>query len=90
FNEIKKSFYSVATRLDVLLPGHKKERFLEFYAASALWHINDPLNDWIPHLLRSISKEERETFTAKMSGLLKDLSDDEISLVWDGWLKRYW
>ncbi|WP_286240955.1 DUF4020 domain-containing protein [Neptuniibacter halophilus] len=89
FAILKDAFSAAIPRLDAILAG-KKDRFIEFYAAAGLWHLEDPSADWIPKLLTSITEVERAVLAEKMSALLKGLEQDDLNKSWDDWLRNYW
>ncbi len=89
FSHLQCAFASIIPHLDSVMLS-KKDRFIEFYAATALWYLADPSADWIPNLLTAISTADRSVFAEKLSKLLKDLRQEDLTEVWQRWLQRYW
>jgi hypothetical protein len=89
FTTLQNSFAAALPRLDSIL-SDRKEGFIEFYAAAALWNLEDPSSDWIPALLNSISEAERAVFAEQLSELLKGLEEDDLTKTWGNWLRNYW
>ena len=89
FNSLKDAFGKAISRLDSILPG-KEERFIEFYAAIALWRLGNPQEEWIPSLLLGLPEKFRPVFSRKIGSLLRSMKPDDIDKAWKSWIKIYW
>lgn len=89
--------------VDVLLPAFliaiarigndapdRRQRFIEFYAAVALFHVEDPTNQFLPMLFKFGSMEDRARFAGQVGYLLRQMRPDVQQRLCASWLLRYW
>ena len=66
------------------------ERFIDTYAYVLFFHIDDPLQLWLPQLFQHLDLNGRRTFAWKIRHHLRQLNDTQCLAGWDRWLRRYW
>lgn len=78
------------------LPRHatdlrdRHRRFIEFYAALAVFHVPDPALQLLPALFHHGSLEDRTAFASHLGNCLRQMQPASKQQLWDGWLRSYW
>jgi len=87
---------------EVLLPGFisavgrqadfsdHRYRFVEFYTALAVFHIDDPVQQLLPAFFQHGSNEDRISFASHLGHFLQQMQSEVKQKLWDRWLFRYW
>jgi hypothetical protein len=83
------AFVSAIPRLSVDLVG-RRQRFIEYYTALAVFHVSDPTQKLLPALFQRGSSEDRLTFASQIGYFLRNIVQPAKQKLWDGWLHRYW
>lgn len=83
------AFISAVARLDGDLPD-RRQRFVEFYTALAVFHITDPTQQLLPALFEQGSAEDRISFASHLGYFLRQMQPTAKQQLWDRWLFRYW
>ncbi|MDM0086949.1 MULTISPECIES: DUF4020 domain-containing protein [unclassified Variovorax] len=68
----------------------RRRRFVEFYAALAVFHVTDPTAHLLPALFKYGSVDDRIGFTSHVGHCLRQLQPAARQELWDAWLHRYW
>lgn len=82
------SFLSAIERIDLLY--HHRNRFIDFLALLAVFHIPDPTIDLIPALFKNSSLDTRVKFSLQIGSLIQKLDEPSKKQLWNDWLCRYW
>lgn len=82
------AFLSGLGRLDEF--GERREKFVEFVAALALFHVDDPTQQLLPQFFRHASLDDRTTFAGQIGYFLRQIQPERKRQLWDRWLARYW
>ena len=86
---LQPAFLAALPRLDFELANHRR-RFIEFFTALAVFHVNDPTPDMLPALFKNGSPEDRSNFASQLGFFIKQMDDSTRQGVWDRWLRSYW
>ncbi len=89
--------------VDALLPAYiaamprlaadlddRRRRFIEFYAALAVFHVPDSSQQLLTALFQHGSLEDRVAFASQLGYFLRQMQQAAKQQLWDGWLHRYW
>lgn len=69
----------------------KNSRFCQFLASIAIHGSINPLkHGWLNKFIRFSDEESREVFAKFLSFEVKNLNQEEFSLIWKEWLCEYW
>lgn len=68
----------------------RRQRFIEFYTALAVFHVSDPMQELMPALFQQGSLEDRLAFASHLGYVLRQMQQPAKQQLWDGWLRRYW
>ena len=74
------------------LEAELREQFLRV-CAKVVTHkpfVPDPMEKWLPHVLRNCSVQDKEIFVAAIGRSLEKMSAEDREESWDRWLKEYW
>lgn len=83
------AFVEALPRLDADTAGRRR-RFIEFYTALAVFHVNDPTLHLLPAFFRHASVEDRMSFASHLGHFLRQMQPAAKQELWDRWLLRYW
>ncbi|RYE43120.1 MAG: DUF4020 domain-containing protein [Hyphomicrobiales bacterium] len=83
------AFIGALERLNVDF-SDRRRRFVEFYAALAVFHVTDPMTHLLPALFKNGSAEDRSSFALHVGQYLRQLQPAARQELWDAWLHRYW
>lgn len=83
------AFLGALQRLDANLPDRRR-RFIEFYTALAVFHVDDPTQQLLPALFQQGSMENRIGFASHLGYFLRQMQSATKQKMWDSWLHRYW
>ena len=83
------AFISAVARLDADFPD-RRQRFVEFYTALAVFHVADPMQQLLPALFQHGSAEDRIGFASHLGYFLRQMQPAAKQQLWDRWLFRYW
>ncbi|MFQ6759443.1 MAG: DUF4020 domain-containing protein [Deltaproteobacteria bacterium] len=84
------AFIAALARLDVDFPARRRNRFVEFYAMLAVFHVSDPMKQLLPEFFQHGSLEDRINFTSQLGYFLRQMNAATKQQLWDSWLYRYW
>lgn len=68
----------------------RRQRFIEFYTALAVFYVSDPTQQLLPVLFQQGSLEDRLAFASHLGYFLRDMKQASKQQLWGGWLHRYW
>lgn len=68
----------------------RRDRFIEFCASLAVFHMARPTDELLPALFQHRPIEDRVAFTSRLGYLIGRLEPSARKQLWDGWLSRYW
>lgn len=83
------AFMSAVPRLAGEL-DERRQRFIEFYTAIAVFYVSDPTQILLPTLFQYSSLEERLMFASYIESNLRRMQPPAINQLWNSWLRRYW
>jgi hypothetical protein len=83
------AFVGALPRLSADFPDRRR-RFVEFYAALAVFHISDPTQQLLPALFQNGSLEDRIGFASHLGYFLRQMQPTAKQQLWNSWLHRYW
>ena len=86
---LQPGFHLALRRLDAQAPDRRR-RFIEFFTALIVFHVNDPTPDLLPALFKNGSLEDRITFASQLGGFLRPMAENTRRDLWARWLYRYW
>ena len=66
-----------------------RQSFIDIYAVLVCRVIEHPEINYIPKLYQVASIDERKYFVEQINWLLKRMNDEEKSLLWDSWLRKF-
>ncbi len=66
------------------------QRFIAYYVRLLVFHIEDPLEQWIPPLFEADNLEMRHWFAIEVTCLLQGMQEGPQKEWWHRWLKHYW
>jgi hypothetical protein len=72
------------------LGSERRERFIEFYTALAVFHVDDPTQQLLPALFQRGPVEDRVTFATQVGHFLRQMQPAAKRQLWERWLGRYW
>ncbi|PWG60930.1 SIR2 family protein [Spiribacter halobius] len=75
--------------LDGLL-AERSEGFTRVLTLLLIYHLNDPLQDWVPEFFQHASLEDRGTFADQLGRLLRQMENLARRELWGRWLREYW
>ncbi len=95
FSLMKNAFHAAVEQLHgkrFLLTEGLYARFLAVCAGVAMDRscIPDPLEKWLPHVLRNCRVRDKGIFVSKIRDFLEEMSEQERKESWHHWLKKYW
>lgn len=64
--------------------------FTDLYTGCAGFYVDDPMERWIPELMRHSTDDLRVHFVHSISVLLSELSESEVDDWWKRWLRKHW
>lgn len=82
------AFLSALSRINEF--GERRARFVEFFAALALFHVDDPTRQLLPEFFQHASRADRALFAAQIGHFLRQIQSEPKHQLWDRWLARYW
>lgn len=68
----------------------RRHRFIEFYAALAVFHVADPTEELLPALFQEGTIEDRIAFSSHLGYFLRQMEPATKLQMWNAWLHRYW
>jgi hypothetical protein len=68
----------------------RRQRFIEFYTALAVFHVSDPTQQLLPVLFQCGSLDDRISFASQLGYFLRQMQQAAKQQLWNGWLRRYW
>lgn len=68
----------------------RRERFIEFYTALAVFYTADPREHMLPMLFRHASLGDRLAFASHVRNILRRMQQPAKQQLWNGWLRHYW
>lgn len=68
----------------------RRIRFVEFFTALAVLHVEDPTSELLPALFKHGSAEDRIHFASQLRYFLRQMQPSAKQRLWDAWLHRYW
>jgi len=83
------AFIAALARLDADFPD-RRQRFVEFYTALAVFHVADPTQQLLPAFFQHTSAEDRISFASHLGYFLRQMQPAAKQQLWDSWLLRYW
>ena len=70
------------------------EKFVEVYAQTTFFFVDDPLQEWIPRFFMHAGEDRRREFTQRIAFYLYDinrfLNETQQREIWERWLRPYW
>lgn len=87
--ELQPAFIDALPRLSADLPDRRR-RFIEFFTALALFHVDDPTKRLLAALFQHGTLEDRIAFAGQLGFFLRQMQEDTKQQLWDRWLNRYW
>ena len=86
---LQPAFVSALQRLSTDL-ADRRRRFIEFFTALVVFHVDDPTLHLLPALFEDGSLEDRVSFASQIGFFLRQMADNTRQDLWDRWLCRYW
>nr|WP_308936743.1 DUF4020 domain-containing protein [Duganella sp. SG902] len=86
--EMLPGFRAALSRMKNKAP--RRRRFIEFYAAIAVFYADDPMQNLLPDLMHLGAVNDRVTFAGCIGNFLRTMETGAKRALWDRWLKRYW
>lgn len=83
------AFESAAKRLDTDIQS-KRKQFIQAFASLAIFHVEDPLQEFIPSLINQNSLENIVEFASSIAFYLRNMQPDSKEKLWGRWLRKYW
>ncbi len=83
------AFISAVARLDADFHD-RRHRFVEFYTALAVFHVEDPTQQLLPALFQHGSGDDQISFASHLGYLLRQMQPTAKQQLWDRWMLRYW
>lgn len=83
------AFMLALQRLDTDL-ADRRQRFIEFFSALVVFHIDDPTPLLLPALFTNGSPEDRIKFASQVGWFLQQMEEHTRQALWERWLRRYW
>lgn len=68
----------------------RSERLIGAYIVMLAYYASDPVNTWIPKLLKSGDEADRQYFATEVRRHLIGMEDDDTHKWWQRWLRTYW
>ena len=68
----------------------RRQRFIEFYTALAVFHVPDPTQELLPALFRDGSLDDRLALASHIQHTLRQMQPAAKQQLWNAWLHRYW
>ena len=68
----------------------RRHRFVEFYTAFAVFHLDDPIQNLLPALFQHGSVDDRTIFASRLGHFLRQMQSETKQQLWDRWLFEYW
>lgn len=69
---------------------NRRQRYVEFYAALAVFHVTDPTQHLLPAFFKHGSLEDRLAFASHLGYFLRQMDQPAKQQLWTDWLHRYW
>ena len=66
------------------------ERFIDTYTYVLFFHVDDPLQLWLPRLFENLDMNGCRTFAWNARHHLRRLDDEQRIACWERWLMHYW
>ncbi|GAB3419002.1 DUF4020 domain-containing protein [Massilia agilis] len=86
--EMLPAFGAALRRIEESAP--RRQRFIEFCAALAVFYADDPTQDLLPVLMHDGAISDRVAFSAYVGNFLRTMDAGAKRALWERWLKRYW
>ena len=84
------AFVSAVSRMDADLPSNCLRRFIQVYTELAVYHVDNPMQQFLPELIRNGSLEDRVIFATHLAFILRNMNPEVTHKLWDRWLRCYW
>ena len=68
----------------------RRQRFIEYYTALAVFYVSDPTQNLLPALFQQGSLEDRLSFASQLESCLRQMQPAAKQQLWNSWLCRYW
>ena len=68
----------------------RRKSFVECYTFVLTFFAGDPVDTWIPMLLKWVSAEERMTFVRSVRERLENMNEAQQADLWKRWLMQHW
>lgn len=88
-DELMPAFLMAIPRLVTDL-AEQRQRFIEFFTALAVFHVNDPTIQLLPELFKNGVLDDRINFASYLEFFLQQMDEAELQNLWGRWLNRYW
>lgn len=72
------------------LPDWKREQFVQHATVMAIYFSDDPRREWVPLVLGSLPKVDRQRFAWMIEKHLEQADSETSSEWWHRWLEQYW
>lgn len=86
---LKDAFLEAVQQIDSDLANRRND-FVEYYTTMLGYFVADPLETWVPKLLRHGGEEARGRFASETGSHLRRTDETGQQEWWGRWLKRYW
>lgn len=70
--------------------AQRRNRFIQFYSALAVYYADEPAQQLLPDLLRTGSVEDRVAFAVQIGSFLRAMDNAAKRTLWQRWLRWYW
>lgn len=88
---MKKPFLDAVGRMAEEPAGSvRRKSFVKSYSFMLSFFAEDPVETWIPELLKWADEEERITFILSVHERLENMDEAQQVDMWQRWLKSYW
>ena len=68
----------------------QRHRYIEFYTALAVFHMDNPRQKVLPVLFQHGAVDDRISFASYVCHFLRQMQPDTKQELWNRWLFRYW
>lgn len=85
---LKPAFLFALSRLE--MREKHRQRFIEYYADSLAFYVENPLEEWIPKFFEYASSLDRVIFASHLGFIMRNLDEDRQITWWKNWLSKYW
>ena len=95
FDLVGKALFSITEQLQsehCFLRANLRMQFLRLCArvVTDKHFVPDPLDKWLPSILRNCDRQDTAIFIAEVGQFLEKMSEEEREESWRRWLKKYW